>query len=73
MFNRNIDQLSSYIRTVHSLSKADYFFQLIEEKALLENELEQTRGQKEAEQRLRDELKGKGNCENLIFLFLYDY
>ncbi|XP_055336602.1 nuclear distribution protein nudE-like 1-B [Paramacrobiotus metropolitanus] len=30
---------------------------LIEEKALLENELEQSRGQKLAEQRLRDELK----------------
>jgi hypothetical protein len=31
----------------------------MEEKALLENELEQTRGQKEVEQRLRDELRGQ--------------
>ncbi|OQV22907.1 hypothetical protein BV898_03335 [Hypsibius exemplaris] len=55
---KNDELETSYRNLTASLSDhAKRIEALIEEKALLENELEGTRGQKEAEQRLRDELR----------------
>ena len=42
-------------------SKLFFSFQLIEEKVLLENEVEDMRGQQDVVQRLRDEIKGENS------------